>query len=59
MEKLAERMLSEDQQLKEEFEQKLKEDEESKNDPAARLNFFYEKSPYRDDKLNLYPVYRI
>ena len=59
MENLAEEMLKEDPQLKNEFEQKLKENESFRNDPNARLNFFYKRSPYWDNKLNVYPVLRV
>lgn len=56
MEKTAEVMIKENPALLEEFEKKLKEDEAFRNDPGARLNFFYERSPYFDKQWNLYPV---
>ncbi len=59
MENLAEEMLEVDPELKKEFEQKLKDDESFRNDPNARLNFFYKRSPYWDEKLNVYPVLRV
>ncbi len=59
MEKVAAEMLENDPALKKEFEEKLASDEKFKNDPDARLNFFYEKSPYSDEKFNIYPVMRI
>ena len=41
-----------------EFEEKLKDDNFARN-PRARLNFFYERSPYYDRRIGLYPVGRI
>jgi hypothetical protein len=45
--------------LKKEFEEKLKTDEAFRNNPRARLDFFYERSPYPDKQLNVYPILRI
>ncbi len=59
MEKIAEQMLNEDVKLREEFEAKLIEDEEFRNNPEARLNFFYKRSPYQDKNYQIYPVMRI
>jgi len=59
MEKLAEEILANDPELKKEFEEKLKTDEAFRNSPKARLDFFYERSPYPDKKLNVYPILRI
>jgi hypothetical protein len=59
MEPIARKMLEEDPKLREEFEAKLAEDEEFKNDPGARLNFFYERSPYVDRVERVYPVLRL
>jgi murein tripeptide amidase MpaA len=59
MEKLAEEMLENDPELKKEFEEKLKTDEAFRNNPRARLDFFYERSPYPDKQLNVYPILRI
>ncbi|MCS6873655.1 MAG: M14 family metallopeptidase [Pyrinomonadaceae bacterium] len=58
MEKIAEEMLKGDEKLKKEFEEKLK-DANFKQNPRARLNFFYERSPYYDKKIGLYPIGRI
>lgn len=58
VEKLAREMLAKDANLKKEFEEKLKDEAFAKN-PRARLNFFYERSPYFDKKIGLYPVGRI
>jgi len=43
----------------EEFEEKLTTDENFRNNPKARLDFFYERSPYPDKQLNIYPILRI
>jgi hypothetical protein len=59
MEKLAEEMLANDPNLKREFEIKLKNDEAFRNDSRARLDFFYERSPYYDEQKNVYPILRI
>jgi hypothetical protein len=59
MEKVAEEMLADDPNLKKEFEMKLENDEAFKNDPHARLDFFYEHSPYYDQQKNIYPILRV
>lgn len=59
MEKIAAEMLENDSKLKKEFEEKLKSDEAFRNNPRARLDFFYERSPYPDKQLNVYPILRI
>lgn len=58
IEKLAREMLEKDENLRREFEEKLKDENFAKN-PRARLTFFYERSPYFDKKMGLYPVGRI
>ena len=59
MEKLAEEMLENDPELRKEFEERLMNDENFKNNTKARLDFFYERSPYPDKQLNVYPILRI
>lgn len=59
MEPLAQRMLAADPALQREFEDKLKTDEQFAKNPGARLNFFYQRSPYADEALNVYPVARL
>ncbi|MDZ7624979.1 MAG: M14 family metallopeptidase [Ignavibacteriaceae bacterium] len=59
MEKLAEEMLEKDPELRKEFEEKLKTDEAFRSSSKARLDFFYERSPYPDKQLNVYPILRI
>lgn len=59
MEPIAEKMYNASKSLQNEFNLKLKEDEKFKNNPRARLNFFYEKSPYVDQLHDIYPVTRL
>ncbi len=59
MEKVAVTMLEENPALREEFFKKVESDEKFRNDPYARLNFLYERSPYFDQKFNIYPIMRI
>lgn len=59
MEKLAEEILAKDPELRSEFEEKLAADQPFKNNSRARLDFFYERSPYTDKQLNVYPILRI
>ena len=53
---LAEKMLADDPKLKAGFEAKLKADEKFAKDPTARLQWFYERSKFSDDRYLLYPV---
>ena len=59
LEKLAREMLAKDAKLKAEFEEKLKTDHDFAKNPRARLNFFFERSPYFDKNIGLYPIGRI
>jgi hypothetical protein len=59
VEKLAREMLAGDPKLREEFEKKLASDPGFAANPRARLRFFYERSPYWDKQMGLYPVGRI
>jgi len=58
LEKLAQEMLKNDANLRKEFEEKLKDENFAKNS-SARLSFFYERSPYFDKRIGLYPIARI
>lgn len=59
LEKLAREMLAKDENLRKEFEEKLK-DEKFAKSPRERLNFFYERSPYyKNQRVGIYPVGRI
>jgi hypothetical protein len=53
---MAEKMLAGDPKLKADFEAKLAADQAFANDPAARLQWFYERSPFYDERFLLYPV---
>ncbi|MGA7839100.1 MAG: hypothetical protein WB996_14105, partial [Ignavibacteriaceae bacterium] len=59
MEKIARQMMDKDPKLKKEFEEKLATDDSFRNNPRQRLNFFYSRSPYVDNHLNVYPVLRV
>lgn len=59
LEKLAREMLAKDADLKREFEEKLKTDADFAKSTRARLNFFFERSPYFDKNIGLYPIGRI
>ncbi|MCH7858418.1 MAG: M14 family metallopeptidase [Candidatus Marinimicrobia bacterium] len=58
MEPLAQRMLDRDPDLKRTFQARLKADPAFAADPQARLQWFYERTPYFDDRWRLYPVGR-
>ncbi len=55
---LAERMLAADPALKAEFEAKLAADPAFAADGDARLAWFYERTPFYDQRFRLYPVAR-
>jgi hypothetical protein len=59
LEKLAREMIEKDQNLRLEFERRITSDPKFAASPRERLRFFYERSPYWDQQLNLYPVGRI
>lgn len=59
LEKLAREMLGKDEKLREEFERRVATEPQFAASARARLNFFYERSPYYDPQMNLYPVGRI
>ena len=59
MEERARMMLAGDEELKREFEIKMKNDKSFAEDPAAILMWFYEKSPYWDEYKDVYPIGRI
>ena len=54
----APKMLERDPELAAEFRRRLTEDEAFRNNPKARLNFFYQRHPSWDSRKNLYPIYR-
>ncbi|WP_122465683.1 M14 family metallopeptidase [Brevundimonas lutea] len=55
---LADRMLAADPALKAEFETKLAAEPDFAADGDARLQWFYERTPYYDDRYRLYPIAR-
>lgn len=59
MEKLAREMLKENPKLKVEFEAWKKDHPELAQNQWMQLNWFYQRSPYWDDRINLYPVARL
>ena len=52
-------MLKHDAAAKLEFARRLRDDPAFAKSPAARLDFFYRRHSSWDERLNLYPVYRI
>ena len=59
MERMAREMLAKDPKLKLAFEQKRATDTRFANDPDAIINWFYSKTSYWDQQLNLYPIGRL
>jgi hypothetical protein len=59
MEVVAREMMEADPELKAEFEKKKAEDPEFSKSQWGMLNWFYARSPYWDENLNLYPVGKI
>ncbi len=59
MEPIARKMSEENPKLKEEFLEKVESDDKFKNSGKQRLDFFYQRSPYADSQLNVYPIMRI
>ena len=58
MEPMAEKMLGEDPALAREFGDKLESDDRFRNNSKARLQWFYQRTPFYDDRAGLYPVAR-
>jgi hypothetical protein len=60
LEKLAREMLAKDATVKTEFERKLRDDAAFAASPQARLNFFFQRSPwYTVQRAGAYPVLRL
>lgn len=55
---LADRMLANDPKLKAEFDAKVAADPAFAADPTARLQWFYARTPYYDERFLLYPIGR-
>ncbi|MEO5721711.1 MAG: M14 family metallopeptidase [Chthoniobacterales bacterium] len=58
IEPMAERMMAAHPKLADEFREKLAKEEAFRASAAARLRWFYEKTPFRDERWKLYPVAR-
>jgi hypothetical protein len=58
-EQIAREMLEKSPQLREEFSSRLAQDAAFAADPEARLEFFLGRHSSRDDRYNLYPVFRV
>ncbi|HUO59240.1 MAG TPA: M14 family metallopeptidase [Candidatus Acidoferrales bacterium] len=59
LERLAARMADRDPKLKAEFDQKVASDAKFAADSYARLNWWYQHSPWWDQRIGLYPVGRL
>jgi hypothetical protein len=59
LEQLARDMMASDPSLRDEYERLLVNDPKFAASPGARLEFFYRRSPYWDEQMNLYPIGRI
>ncbi len=57
-EPIAAKMLAENEELRKEFEYLLESDEGFRTNPGERLDFFYRKSPYFDQRERKYPIFR-
>jgi hypothetical protein len=58
-EQVAAEMLAHDPKVAADFKKRVAEDPQFAADPGARLEYFYRLSPSWDERLNLYPVYRV
>ncbi|MFL6244510.1 MAG: M14 family metallopeptidase [Thermoanaerobaculia bacterium] len=58
MEPMAEQMMASDPKLAEEFRKKVETDAAFRTNPTARLQWFYERTPYYDERARLYPIAR-
>ncbi len=59
MEAMAREMMARDPKLKEEFEKKVAGDAAFAGSAHLRLEWFYERTPFFDQRLNVYPIGRI
>ena len=59
LEPLAQSMKLKQDELRVAYEKRLREDPTFAADSAARLRWWYERSPYRDQDQQLYPVFRL
>jgi Zinc carboxypeptidase len=59
MERMAKEMLTTNTAISDEYWSRVSSDSLFAKNPSARLNFFYQHSPYRDNEMGLYPVARL
>ena len=59
LERLARNLLTADPKLQAEFDQKLASDAKFAASPSERLNWFYQRSPWWDRRIGLYPVGKV
>ncbi|MEJ7577446.1 MAG: M14 family metallopeptidase [Pyrinomonadaceae bacterium] len=59
LERIAREMMEKDENLRREFNQRVANDPKFAANPRERLRFFFDRSSYRDEQLNLYPVARV
>jgi hypothetical protein len=59
LERLAREMASKDPQLQKEFEQKIGTDVEFSRSARARLNWWYQHSPWWDQRVGAYPIGKV
>lgn len=59
LERMAREMMDADPAVRAAFEQRVATDEAFAADPRARLYWFYQRTPYFDDRLNIYPIGRL
>ena len=52
-------MMARDPKLKEEFEKKVEGDTAFASSARLRLDWFYQRTPFYDDRLDVYPVGRL
>jgi hypothetical protein len=57
-EPMAEKMLAADPKLAEEFRDRLAADAAFRGDPRARLQWFYQRTKWYDERARLYPIGR-
>jgi hypothetical protein len=58
-EQVAQQMMANDPKVAEAFRKRLQDDPAFAADPRQRLDFFYRRHPSWDERLDLYPVFRI
>jgi len=58
-EAVGQQMLARDATLRAEFVRRLATDPDFARDPAARLRFIHQHHPSWDERLDLYPIYRV